>query len=95
MVTFFVVVFAVLVIGLTGWTITTYVSKDDSQPLIKEELGNMLEITKMLFVSIRSLVQLLRKASFHSISDESTEIDDQLLKFVPKTSEKQEDNKVA
>ncbi len=89
------IAFYLFVIVITGWTITTYLTKEDSQKLIKEELSNMLEITKMFFVSIKSLIQLLIKASSVSNSDESTEIDDQLLKFVPKTSEKQEDNKAA
>ena len=95
MFTIFTIAFYLFVIVIAGWTITTYLTKEDSQKLIKEELTNMLEITKMFFVSIKSLIQLLIKASSVSNSDESTEIDDQLLKFVPKTSEKQEDNKVA
>ena len=78
---------AFLFIGLTGWTITTYITKEDSQKLIKEELGNLFEITKMFFVSIKSLIQLLSKTSFSSNSEESIEIDDQLLKFVPPMKE--------
>ncbi len=83
---------SIFFIGLTGWTITTYLTKEDSQKLIQEELGNLFEITKMFFVSVKSLIQLLSKASFPSNSDESTSsdstgIDDQLLKFVPPMAE--------
>ncbi|KGG14870.1 MULTISPECIES: hypothetical protein [unclassified Prochlorococcus] len=95
MLTILTVLFSLFFIGLTGWTITTYVTKEEFQKLIKEELSNMFEITKMFFVSIKSLIQLLIKASFPSVLDESIEIDDQLLKFVPKTSDKQEENKAA
>ena len=95
MLTFFNVVFLLCAIGLTGWTVTTYLVKENSQKLIKEELTNIFEISKMFFSSIKSLVLLLGKASFPTNSDALTEIDDQLLKFVPKTSDKQEENKAA
>ncbi len=95
MLNFFSVIFPLLFVGLAGWTFTTYLTKKDSQKHIKDELSNMLELAKMFFVSIKNLFQLLIKASFSSNSDELTEIDDQLLKFVPKTSDKQEDDKAA
>ncbi len=87
MFTLLIIFFSLFFIGLTGWTITTYITKEDSQKLIKEELGNLLEISKMFFVSIKSLIQLLSKTSFPSNSEESIEIDDQLLKFVPPIKE--------
>ena len=88
--------FSVFFVALTGWTLVTFVTKDDSQKLIKEELGNIFEITKMLLVSIKSVIQILIKASFPSNSDETTSdnvngVDEQLLKFVPPISDKQED----
>ena len=95
MLTFFTLAFSLFVMGLTGWTFITYVTKEESQKLIKEEISNMLEIAKMFFVSVKSLIQLLIKSSFTSNSDESTELDDQLLKFVPKSSDKQEENEAA
>ena len=56
-------------ISLTGWTITTYVMKKNSRKLIQEELKNLFDIFKMLFVSIKNLTQILAKNSF--LSDEN------------------------
>ncbi len=95
MLAFFAVIFALLVVGLTGWTISTLATKNESREPIQEELSNMFKITKMLFVSIKSLTQILKEASFPSKSDASSEIDEQLLKFVPPISDKQEENKAA
>ncbi len=92
MLTLITVFFSLSFVGLAGWTITTYVTKEDSQKLIKEELGNLFEITKMFSVSIKSLVQLLLKASSNSgglTSSNPNEIDDQLLNFVPHTKEEE------
>ncbi len=88
--------FSLFIFGLAGWTLTTFVTKDDSQQVIKGELQNIFEITKMLLLSIKSLIQILTKASFSSnsaksTSDKATEVDEQLLKFVPSISGKQED----
>ena len=90
------VFFSLFIFGLTGWTLTTFVSKDDSQKVIKEELENMFDITKRLLLSIKSLIQILTKASFSSnpdkaTSDKATGVDEQLLKFVPSISDNQED----
>ena len=85
------VFFSLFIFGLTGWTLTTFVSKDDSQKVIKVELENMFNITKRLLLSIKSLIQILTKASFSSNSDKATEVDEQLLKFVPSISDNQED----
>ena len=75
-------------ICLTGWTVTTYLVKEDSQKSIKEELGKVFDIFKMLFIAIKSLIGVLLKHSSPSdTGDEapakSTGIDDQLLKMVP------------
>ena len=79
--------FSLLFIGLTGWTVTTYLVKEDSQQFIKEELKNLFENCKMLFVSIKTLIGVLTKHSFSSESfearpTESKEFDDQILKLV-------------
>ena len=90
MLTLITVFISLSIVALAGWTAATYLTKENSQKLIKEELGNLSEITKMFFVSIKSLVQLLMKASSNSggfTSSDSNEIDDQLLKFVPHTKE--------
>ncbi len=91
MFTVITVFFSLFIVGLAGWTLTIFVTKDDSQKFIKEELSNMFEITKMLLLSIKSLIQILTTAAFSSKSDESTGVDEQLLKFVPPISNKQED----
>ena len=83
------------VFALIGWTIAILLTREESKKLIKEELGNMFEITKMLLVSINSLIKILINSSFPSGSDKSKGIDEQLLKFVPPVSDKQEENKAA
>ena len=85
------VFFSLFIFCLSGWTLTTFVTKDDSQKVIKEELENIFEITKRLLLSIKSLIQILTKASFSSNSDKATGVDEQLLKFVPSISDNQED----
>tara|TARA_Y100001968_G_C19239270_1_gene658569 strand:+ start:412 stop:804 length:393 start_codon:yes stop_codon:yes gene_type:complete len=56
--------FSLIVICLTGWTITTYLVKENSKKFIKEELTNLLDICKMFFLSLKSLIGLLAKHSF-------------------------------
>ena len=90
------VFFSLSFISLVGWTFLTYVTKDNSQKFIKEELGNMFEITKMLLISIKSLIQILATASFPSnpieeSSENSNKLDEQLLNFVQPISGNQED----
>ena len=87
MLTLIKVSFSLFFIGLTGWTVTTYLVKEDSQKFIKEELKNLFDNCKMLFVSIKTLIGVLTKHSFSSESGEarpteSKEFDDQLLKLV-------------
>ncbi len=95
-----IIVFSSLfIVSLAGWTLSTFVTNDDSQKVIKEELQNIFEITKMLLLSIKSLIQILTNASFLSKSEGSTAnkptgVDEQLLKIVPPISDSQE-NKAA
>ncbi len=53
-------------LALTGWTITTYFVKEDSQKGIKDELKNLLTIFKMFFISLKNLILILEKQSFSS-----------------------------
>ena len=81
------VFFFLFFIGLTGWTITTYLIKEGSQKFIKEELKNLFNSSKMLFTSIKTLIGVLTTHSFSSESveeapTESKKVDDQLLKLV-------------
>jgi len=55
-------------LALTGWTITTYFVREDSQKGIKDELKNMLNIFKIFFISIKNLILILAKQSFSSHS---------------------------
>ena len=55
-------------LALTGWTITTYLVREDSQKGIKDELKNMLNIFKIFFISIKNLILILAKQSFSSDS---------------------------
>ncbi len=85
--TFIALSFSLVVIGLVGWTITTYLVKEGSQQFIKEELANLLDICKMFFVSLKSLIGILVKYSFSSDSieetpDESCGIDAKSLEVV-------------
>ncbi len=84
--------FLLVVFGLTGWTITTYIVKEDSQKFIKEELLNVFDICKMLIVSLKSLIGGLVKYSFQSgmgeiTAPESEELDEQPLKLVEPVEE--------
>ena len=57
-------------LALTGWTITTYFVKEDSQKDIKDELKNLFNNFKMFFISIKNLILILAKQSFSSDSSE-------------------------
>ena len=57
-------------LALTGWTITTYFVREDSQKGIKDELKNLLNIFKMFFISLKNLILILAKQSFSSDSSE-------------------------
>ena len=63
--------FSLLIVALTGWTITTYFVKEDSQKVITKELKNLFDISKMFFISLKSLVEILAKNSFSSYSGET------------------------
>ena len=72
---------------LTGWAITTYLVKEDSQKFIEEELKNLLDICKMFFLSLKTLIGVLAKYSFSSDSSEASSLqsnglDEQPLRFV-------------
>ena len=64
--------FSLIVIGLAGWTLTTYFVKVESKKFIKEELANLRDICKMFFLSLKSLITVLIKHSFPPNSIEET-----------------------
>ncbi len=79
--------FSLFFIGLTGWTITTYLVKEDSQKFIEEELKNLFDICKMFFVFLKTLIGVLAKYSFSSNSSEantaeSNGLEEEPLRFI-------------
>ena len=69
--------FSVVFIGLTGWSVTTFFVKEGSKESIKEELTNLLDICKMFFESLKSLIGTLVKYSFSPESIEGNGLDEQ------------------
>ena len=59
-----------LVLGLAGWTISTFMSKGKHQEEIKNELGNIYESFKYLSSSVTALVKLLMKDSISSAKED-------------------------
>ena len=68
-----------LFISLTGWTLTTYFVKKDSQKVIREELKNLLNICKKLLVSLKNLIGILANNSLSSESNEANAIEENIL----------------
>ena len=64
---------------LTGWTLTTYFVKKDSQKFIREELTNLFDICQKLFVSLKNLIGILASNSLSSESSEATHIEESEL----------------
>ncbi len=58
-----------LVLGLSGWTISTLMSQGKHQEEIKEELGNIFESLKYLSNSITALIKILMKDSISSAKE--------------------------
>lgn len=59
-----------LLLGLSGWTFSTLMSKGKHQEEITRELGNILESLKLLTSSMTALVKLLMKDSISSAKEE-------------------------
>ena len=74
--------FSLFFIALTGWILTTYLIKEDSQKFIKEELLNFFDICKMLFVSLKSLIAVLTKAWSSPESIEESHSESNVLEVV-------------
>ena len=65
-----ITVIFLLVLGLSGWTFSTLMSKGKHQDEIKKELGNILESLKYLSSSVTELLKLLMKDSISSAKDD-------------------------
>ena len=74
MFTLITVSFSLLFVILTGWTIITYITKKNSQQVIKKEISNLFNISKMFFISLRSLLEILAKNSYLTESTETNTV---------------------
>ena len=82
-------------IFLTGWTLTAYLVKKNSQKLIREELKNLFDISKKLFVSLKNLIGILSSDSLstyfieaNATEEKSIEKDEEIIRPVqPKSFE--------
>tara|TARA_B100000700_G_scaffold297009_1_gene361505 strand:+ start:169 stop:567 length:399 start_codon:yes stop_codon:yes gene_type:complete len=97
MLTLVTVSIGLFLIILTGWTLTTYFSKKDSQDFIREELTNLFDICKKFFVSLKNLIGILVSNSLSSESNETNTVqetvlteDEQLLSLVQPVTEIEE-----
>ena len=82
-------------IFLTGWTLTAYLVKKNSQKLIREELKNLFDISKKLFVSLKNLIGILSSDSLstyfieaNATEEKAIEKDEEIIRPVqPKSFE--------
>ena len=65
---------------LTGWTVTTYFIKKDSQEVIREELSNLFDICKKLFFSLKNLIGILTSTSLSPKERETSPVEETLSK---------------
>ncbi len=84
--------FSLLFVALTGWAIITFYTNKNSQQIIKKEISNLFDISKMFFNSLRSLIEVLAKASYTTESTETNtvelnKIDDNKLSLVQSVKE--------
>jgi len=71
---------SLFLIILTGWTVTTYFIKKDSQEVIREELSNLFDICKKLFFSLKNLIGILTSTSLSPKERETSPIEETLSK---------------
>ena len=71
---------SLFLIILTGWTVTTYFIKKDSQEVIKEELTNLFDIGKKLFLSLKNLIGILTSTSLSPEEIETIPVEETLSK---------------
>ena len=65
---------------LTGWTVTTYFIKKDSQEVIREELTNLFDICKKFFLSLKNLIGILTSTSLSPKERETIPVEETLSK---------------
>ena len=71
---------SLFLIILTGWTVTTYFIKKDSQEVIREELSNLFDICKKLFFSLKNLIGILTSTSLSPKERQTSPVEETLSK---------------
>ena len=71
---------SLFLIILTGWTVTTYFIKKDSQEVIREELTNLFDICKKFFLSLKNLIGILTSTSLSPEERETIPVEETLSK---------------
>ena len=79
MLTLFIVSIFLFFISLTGWTVTTYFVKKDSQQFIREELKNLFNICNKFILSIKNLIGILSSNSVSSESSDANPVEKNIL----------------
>ena len=79
MLTLVTVSIGLFLIILTGWTLTTYFSKKESQDLIRKELTNLSDICKKFFGSLKNLIGILVSNSLSSEPNETNPVQNTVL----------------
>ena len=90
MLTLITVCICCFLIILTGWTLTTYFIKRDSQTFIIEELKNLFDISKKFFVSLKNLIGILASNSRSSESKKENPINKNVLEKKKKKEEEEQ-----
>ena len=82
---------------LTGWTLTAYFIKKDSQEVIREEVTSLFSTCKKFFLSLKNLIGILTSGSLSPKERETTPMeetiskkDEQLLNVVQPINELRE-----
>ena len=65
---------------LTGWTLTAYFIKKDSQEVIREEVISLFGICKKFFLSLKNLIGILTSGSISPKKRETTPMEKTILK---------------
>ena len=80
MLNLFTISIGLFLIILTGWTVTTYFIKKDSQEVIREKLSNLSDICKQFFFSLKNLIGILTSTSLSPKERETTSVEETLSK---------------
>ena len=90
---------SLIFILLTGWTITTYLIKKDTQKAIRKELTILFDICNKFLLSLKNLIGILANTSISTEEREkSTTVeaaskeDEKLLNFVQPSNEINEES---